>query len=87
MAEWFASGRIIDVILALVFVEAAALALFLIKTGRGIAIGQLASNLVAGGALMLALRFALVGAWWGYISAAMLVALLAHVVELAQRWR
>jgi hypothetical protein len=36
---------------------------------------------------MLALRGALVGAWWGWIAVGLLAALVAHLFDLQRRWR
>jgi hypothetical protein len=48
----FAGGRVIDLILALMAVEAVALAVFHYMTGRGIAPVRLLPNLLAGAFLM-----------------------------------
>ncbi len=84
--EWlFASGRIVDLILVLVAVEAVVLFL-LARSGRisGGAAGILA-NLAAGACLMLALRAALVGAWWGWTAVWLAAALAAHVEDMRRR--
>lgn len=87
MAELFASGRIVDFILALLAIEGVALTLFHRRTGRGIAPGNLLGFLFSGLFLLLALRAALVGAWWGWISLSLAAALLAHLIDLKQRWK
>ncbi len=48
---------------------------------------QLAGNLLAGGCLLLALRFALTGAAWWIVAACLAGSLLAHLLDLKQRWR
>ena len=85
MAEWFASGRIVDAILGLVAVEAVALLVLRRWTGRGPAPIALLSNLASGAALMLALRAALVQAAWPVVAGWMLAALGAHLGDLLPR--
>jgi hypothetical protein len=87
MSALFASGHIVDAILVLVVLEAALLAVWHRRTGRGVRPAALAANLCSGGALLLAVRAALVGAWWGWVGAALLAALVAHLVDLRARWR
>jgi hypothetical protein len=87
MSGLFASGRIVDFVLVLVAVEAVGLAVLYRRSGRGIAPGALVGFLGAGVALMLALRVALVGGWWGYVALFLLVAGVAHVWDLRSRWR
>jgi hypothetical protein len=87
MRALFASGHIIDLILVLVVLEAAALAIWHGRTGRGIALGAMAANLCSGAALLLAVRAALVGAWWGLVALPLLAGLLAHLLDLRSRWR
>jgi F0F1-type ATP synthase assembly protein I len=87
MAELFASGHIIDLILGLVVVEAAALALWRRRFGTGQALGRLAANLASGGFLLLAVRAALVGASWEWVALALLGSLLAHLADLYVRRR
>lgn len=87
MAELFASGRVVDLILALIAAEAAALAVYRQRTRRGPALPDLAANLMAGACLLLALRAALAGAGWEVSAAWLGAALLAHVADLARRWR
>ena len=70
MDRLFASGRIVDLILALVALEALGLLAYHRRTGRGPAPADALSNLLSGACLMLALRGALVGAWWGWVRAA-----------------
>jgi len=44
-------------------------------------------NLAAGGCLLLAMRLALSGAWWGWVSASLLGGLAGHLADLRARWR
>jgi hypothetical protein len=86
MSALFASGHIVDAILILVVLEAALLAAWHGRTGRGVPLGAMAANLCSGAALLLAVRAALVGAWWGWVGGALLAALVAHLVDLRGRW-
>ncbi len=86
-AELFSSGHIVDLILVLVGIEALAIMIYQRLTGRGPRRGTLAANLFAGAWLLAALRAALAGAAWPWIAGALTAALLAHLVDLRQRWR
>lgn len=86
LAELFLTGRIVDLILALVVVEAVLLFVYRLKTNRGVPFGTIAPNLLSGASLLLALRFALVQAWWGWIAVCLSLALLTHLADLRQRW-
>ena len=55
-------------------------------TGRGPAPLDLAAMLMAGGALLLALRLAVAGNAWPAVAAALTLALLAHLLDLRRRW-
>ena len=87
MADLFASGRLVDLILVLVLLEALALALYFRATSRGVAIADLLPNLLAGALLLVTLRLALSGADWMSCCATLGAAGLAHVWDLARRWR
>ncbi len=86
MASWIESGHLVEAILALTVIEGLALALYHARTGRGVAPAEFTRNLVSGMALLMALREALVGAWWGWVAACLLAALLAHLADLGRRW-
>lgn len=86
MTELFASGRIVDLILALMMLEGALLLAYRLRTGRGLAPADLAVNLLAGACLLLALRGALVGAGWGWIAICLAAALPAHLADLRRRF-
>ena len=87
MAELFASGRLVDLILALVAVEALALAIYFRVTGRGVPIADLLPNLLAGTCLLITLRLALSGAGWLLCCASLAAAGLAHMMDIGRRWR
>lgn len=87
MAELLASGRLVDLILALVVLEAIVLVLWHRRTGRGLVPRDLLPNLAAGACLLLALRAVLAEAPWYCASAALAGAGLAHLLDLGLRWR
>ncbi|MES2195169.1 MAG: hypothetical protein V4517_12175 [Pseudomonadota bacterium] len=87
MADLFASGRFVDLILILVALEAAVLALYWRYTGRGVAPLDLLPNLCAGALLLLALRVTLAGGGWMPACGCLAAAGLAHLVDLYRRWR
>jgi hypothetical protein len=82
----FASGRIVDIALALTALEAVCVVAYHRATGRGVPAADFLGNLLSGVCLMVALRVALGGGWWGWIAAALLAALLAHLWDLHRRW-
>lgn len=86
MPAWFASPRLIDLILAFTALEAAALLLWHRRTGRGLPPGSMARMLVPGVCLMLALRATLAGAALPWVPVALAAALVAHLADLAVRW-
>jgi hypothetical protein len=85
MAELFASGRVVDLILALVALEAALLALRRRLAQRGPSVMSLLPNLLSGAFLLIALRTALTHSWWGWIALCVLAALAAHLIDLNSR--
>jgi hypothetical protein len=87
MAALFGSGRIVDLILALTAFELVFLSIYRRLSGRGVAPLELLVNLLSGVFLLLALRCALVGVWWGWIGLCLLASLLAHSSDLWRRWQ
>jgi hypothetical protein len=81
------SGRLVDFALLVLVVESIAVILIHRRTGQGPDAPRVLSNAAAGGTLMLALRAALVGQGWLWITLWLLCALVAHVTDLALRWR
>lgn len=86
MQQLVASGRIVDLILVLVAVELVVFGHIKARRGSGIAWRALLPNLLAGAALLLALRAAITGATWPWIAAWLAAAGLAHVADLRVRW-
>jgi len=87
MQQLVASGRIVDLILVLVAVEVVVLGYIRARRGSGIEWRALLPNLLAGAALLLALRAAITGAAWPWIAVWLAVAGLAHVADLRTRWK
>jgi hypothetical protein len=87
MAELFANGSFVDLILLLVAIEAVVLVWYWRARRRGIAPMDLLPNLFAGAFLLLALRLALGGANWALCCASLAAAGLAHVIDVGRRWR
>jgi hypothetical protein len=86
MIELFASGHAVDIVLAVMALEAGLLLAYRYRTRRGLSAAELLSVLVPGAFLLLALRGALVGAGASLIAACLVAALLAHVADVARRW-
>jgi hypothetical protein len=80
------SGRIVDLMLAFIFLEIVVLGLIRQRRGGGVAALPLIINIGAGVALMLALRFALTDSTWLPVSACLLAALAFHGADVALRW-
>jgi hypothetical protein len=87
VSDLFASGRIIDLILGLVVLEALLLYSFRRTTGRGPRLRSLLPTLASGALLLLAMRLTIAGLWWGLVALPLALALITHVWDLAGRWR
>ncbi len=87
MMGFFESGRIVDLLMVLMTLEAALLWAYRRSTGRGVPTFGLVANLAAGAGLLVALRAALTHAGWEMTILWLLMALAAHVADLASRWR
>jgi hypothetical protein len=87
VAELFSTGRIVDLILALIVLEAVVLMIVRAATGQGVAAVDLVSLLAPGAALLLALRATATGHGWVQTAAWLLAALAAHLVDLTRRWK
>ncbi len=85
--EMLMRGGFIDALLALVVVEAVVLVAIRARTGRGIPAASLVATLAAGAFLLVALRGALTGAGAAWVAGSLLMAGMAHFVDLALRWR
>lgn len=87
MTEFFASGRVADLILFVLLMEALTIGIYHRRTGRGIALSAVLPFLFAGAAFALSLRAALTGAGWPLVALPLMGALGAHLWDLAARWR
>jgi hypothetical protein len=87
MAELFASGSLVDLILIVVVVEAVALQWYWHRARRGVEPFDLLPNLCAGAFLLLALRATLAGSGWMMASFCLGLAGLAHLIDIYRRWR
>lgn len=87
MAEFFASGRVAELILLMLALEGVALGAYHHWTGRGIALRTILPFLLAGAAFALSLRAALMGAGWPLVALPLMGAFGAHLWDLARRWR
>lgn len=85
MAALFESGRVVDLILAIMAIEALLFVILAISWRARLPIAGLLFNLAAGGCLLLALRAVLTGADWVVAGAWLAAALVAHVADLIQR--
>ncbi len=87
MEPFFASGRVAEVVLAFLLLEALVLAVAGARLGWSGALRDLRWNLAAGAALVLALRAALGGSAWTWIAAFLAAALVAHALDVLARAR
>ncbi len=87
MSGLFTSGRIVDLILSMVAIEAIVLMTYRFLTARGVPCVGVLTNLLAGACLLMAVRSALIQSPWAWIAVWLAAALIAHVADLAQRWR
>ncbi len=82
---WVQSGRAFDIVLACLLLEALLLTALWLRRGAP-ALAAFLPNLMAGAALVLALRLLHGGAPWYWLPLLLLGALLAHLFDLRQRW-
>ncbi len=82
-----ADGRLLDLVIAVLLLEIAALLAWHWRTGRGLAPRALLPNLLAGLCLMLGLRAVQAGGHGAWLVAALAASGLAHLVDMRQRWR
>jgi hypothetical protein len=87
MTHGLAAVWLIDVVIAITLLEAAALSLHHRLTGKGVAPGDFIVNLASGLCLMLALRGALSDASTGWVLMPLALAGLVHAFDISRRWR
>lgn len=85
VSELVQSGRIADLLLTVIGLEAVLLVVLRRRLGRMAAFDMI-PNLAAGAFLLLALKFALIDAGWVAIAACLAFAGLAHLADVRQRW-
>jgi hypothetical protein len=87
MEELVTSGRIVDVIIIFMVIEALVLISYRWWTGLGPSPAETITNLSAGFCIALALRFAVVGGNWIWIVYLLGASLVAHLADMRLRWR
>lgn len=80
------SGRIVDLMIAVLAAEVVGVTLFRALKGGGIPALPLILNVGAGGSLMLALRASILGDGWQWVAAFLLASLVFHAADQALRW-
>lgn len=86
IAVLFSSGRIGDVILAMILAETALLVVLKRRFGLGPALPVTLVTTGCGALLVLAMRNALVGAIWPWVAVPLVLAMVAHFAFLALVW-
>jgi hypothetical protein len=81
------SPRLIDFILVFTLAEAVVLIIWNRLSRRGLSSGVVGAMLLPGIFLLLATRAALADAAWPWLPVALAAALIAHLIDLRQRWR
>lgn len=88
MIDWLMTGgRVVDLALACVALEAVVIWALRHRFGGGRGVAGVYANLASGAFLLLALRGALAAAGWPAIVVPLTGALVAHAVDLASRLR
>ena len=87
LAQFFLSGRVVDVAIAITLLEGLALAAYHRATGRGVAPRNFAINMVSGLCLMMALRTALTGSSWMMVALFLSASGAVHAVDIWRRWQ
>lgn len=87
MEAFVTSGLVADLILLCLVLEAVALLAWRRMRGTGPSIADIMALLLPGAFLVLALRVALTGGPWPLIPLALSAALVAHLADLARRFR
>lgn len=86
MGDLFASGRIVDLIVAFAVLEGVVLIAWRRAHGHRHAVADVISVLLPGLCLLLALRCTMAGTDWLWTAACLLAALVAHLADLMRRW-
>ena len=86
LVDLVTSGRIADLLIAVMLIEVVVLVGYRVASGRGYPVPHIISSVLAGLFLVLALRAALVGAPWYWIAASLAAAGAAHLADVVLRW-
>ena len=81
------SGRIVDIMIAVIVVEVAVLVGYRVVKRRGLSVASIVLNVGAGGSLMVALKLLYDDAGWQLIAAALVASAVFHTGDLVYRWR
>lgn len=84
MAEFVASGRVVDLILLFLLLEAFIVVAWRRRTGRGPRLVDVGGQIASGAFLALAVRSALTDAPWTVTAAWLLASLPAHLWDLSR---
>ncbi len=87
IGDLFASGRVFDLVLAVLVIEAVALSALWFRAGRGLPPGDALPFLLSGGCLVAAFRATTLGAAWPWSAGFLALAFTVHLLELKGRWR
>ena len=86
MNDFIASGRVLDLVIAMTLLEAIVLVSYHRITGRGPQPLDAVGLLAAGAFLALAFRLHTLEAGWIWIALCLSGALVTHLADLARRW-
>ncbi len=86
MSGFIASGRVLDVIIALTVLEALGLIAWHRRTGRGLPARDVLLHLAAGTCLAGAFRLHTLGAGWPWVALCLAGAGLTHLADTIRRW-
>ena len=81
------AGWLLNAVIAITLLEAAALLVYRRFSGKGIALRDWGLNLLSGLCLMMAVRSAVMDAAWPITAAWLSAAGLAHGADMFSRWR
>lgn len=87
MKDLILSGRIVDLILVYIALEAAVVTIYHRRTGKGIGPKRYLTLLLPGLFIFLALKTVYLGAPWYWTALWLLASLGAHLTDLRSRWR
>jgi hypothetical protein len=87
MAEFIASGRVVDLILGVIALEACVLLAWRHAWGGRLAALDLVLMLLPGALLLLALRGALLQTSWTWIVLCVALAFPVHLADVGRRWQ